>query len=286
MSSERRNRIYGQGHTPRSIDSEVIDRIHDAVGEALTDRHAEDDPCVERSAARDQPPHEAPVLGAAALDPAGAESDVGSVLADGDQAGHVGGVVGEVAVHLEHEPRIGRLQHAREPGEVRASDPLFPGPVEHLEPGQLGREAIGDLPRPVRRAVVDHEHPVAREVERLAERPHERLDVLALVVIHDVEHPHEVEHAPQLMAPGQKLASNGREIEGGSIPMIELDAPQRWLSTPDFPRHICDEFGRCDRLGPGIIGRSQGSDCLLVWCFQRCGRGRSECALPEGPSVT
>src|SRR5690606_18648380 len=77
------------------------------------------------------------------------------------------------------------------------------------------------------------------------------VDVLALVVIHDVEHPHEVEHAPQLMAPGQKLASNGREIEGGSIPMIDLDAPQRWLSTPDFPRHIRDEFGRCDRLGPG-----------------------------------
>lgn len=43
MSSERRNRIYGQGHTPRSIESEVVDRIHDAVGEALTDRHAEDE---------------------------------------------------------------------------------------------------------------------------------------------------------------------------------------------------------------------------------------------------
>ena len=47
---------------------------------------------------------------------------------------------------------------------------------------ELGREPVGDLAGAVGRAVVDDEHAVAGRVEHLAERAHERLDVLALVV--------------------------------------------------------------------------------------------------------
>ena len=43
--------------------------------------------------------------------------------------------------------------------------------MEHGHPRELGCEPVGDLARPVRRAVVDDEHAVLRRVEHLAERP-------------------------------------------------------------------------------------------------------------------
>jgi hypothetical protein len=114
--------------------------------------------------------------------------------------------VGEVAIHLQHQLRIGRLQHAREPGEVGAADPLLARAVEDVEPRQLLGESIGDLARPVRRAVVDHEHAVARDVEDVAEGAHERLDVLPLVVGRHADHsPHR--HARSLPSPTANGAS-------------------------------------------------------------------------------
>ena len=87
----------------------------------------------------------------------------------------------EVAVHLEHELRV-RLERPGEAGEVGAPDALLRRPMEDVEPLELGREPVGDLAGAVGRAVVDHEHAVPRRVEHLTERPHERLDVLPLVV--------------------------------------------------------------------------------------------------------
>ncbi len=83
----------------------------------------------------------------------------------------------EVAVHLEDELRpVG--ERAPEAGEVRGAEPFLARAVQDGYVRVLGREAVGELARPVRRAVVDHEH---RDVV-LAERVHHRLEVLALVV--------------------------------------------------------------------------------------------------------
>ena len=95
-----------------------------------------------------QPPHEPPVLGAAARDVAGAEREIGAVLDRRDQPRHVGRVVREVAVHLQHELRAAR-EHVPEPVDVGASQSLLARPVEHLDPRQLGREPVGDLARAV-----------------------------------------------------------------------------------------------------------------------------------------
>ena len=89
--------------------------------------------------------------------------------------------MGEVAVHLEHE--LGAVgQSTPEPGDVRRPDPLLGCAVEHRDPRQLPGQSVGDLAGPVGRSVVDHEHAVARGVQDVAERPHHRLEVLALVV--------------------------------------------------------------------------------------------------------
>ena len=90
-------------------------------------------------------------------------------------------VVGEVAVHLEHELRS-RRQGALESGEIGGTEAGLGGAVEDVHPGKLGRERVGDLPGPVRGVVVDHEHAVTRGVELLGERPDHRLEVVPLVV--------------------------------------------------------------------------------------------------------
>ncbi len=140
------------------------------------DRH-EEDARVDRGAAGDQAPHEPPVGGAAAGDVAGTEREIGALLDCGDQPRHVGRVVREVAVHLEHELGAAR-EDVPEPVDVGAAESLLPRPVEHFDPGKFGGEPIGDLARPVGGVVVDDKdvHVLVRE------RAHHRLEVLALVV--------------------------------------------------------------------------------------------------------
>ncbi len=142
---------------------------------------AQERTCVEAARARDQDAADAPVDGAAALRPAGAEGQVGAGLARSDQAGHVLRIVGEVAVDLEHE--LGpRRQGPAEPRDVGGPKALLGGAMQHVDPGQLGRERIGDRAGAVGRVVVDHENAVAGGIEHSAECPHHRLQVLALVV--------------------------------------------------------------------------------------------------------
>src|SRR5699024_3595130 len=88
-----------------------------------------------------------------------------------------------------------------------------------------------------------------------------------------VEHPHAVEYAPQLVATRQQFAGDGREVEGWPVPVIELDAPEWRRSSADFAGHIGYEIGRCDGFGPGVVGRRQGSDRLLVRRIQAYARG-------------
>ena len=69
-------------------------------------------------------------------------------------------VVGEVAVHLEHE--LGALgERPVEPGDVGRPEPFLALAVEDGHPVQLLSEPVGEVAGAVRRAVVDHEDAAA-----------------------------------------------------------------------------------------------------------------------------
>ena len=117
---------------------------------------------------------------AAARDVPRAEHEVGLVRG-GDQPGDVGRVVGEVAVHLQHE--VGAAARARagsRRGRPARGPPCAPG---------AGRRPRAALPRAGRRSRRSRRASRRRSrapgpsgAEHLAERAHHRLEVLALVV--------------------------------------------------------------------------------------------------------
>ena len=127
---------------------------------------------------------QAPVADAAAGHVARAEREVGAVVDRLQQAGEVGGIVGEVGVHLHHVARA-VVERVAEAGEVGGPDAVLLGAVEHLHPVVLGGELVGELAGAVGRAVVDDEHAKALgrgAGEHLAGGRDDRLDVLGLVV--------------------------------------------------------------------------------------------------------
>jgi len=128
-------------------------------------------------APRESSRRERPVLDPASAHVPRAEGDVRARLDGGDQPRYVVGVVREVAVHLQHELGAVR-EHAPEARDVRRPEPFLALAVEDRDPVVLGGEPVGDLTRPVGGVVVDDEdvHAV------VGERPHHRLEVLALVV--------------------------------------------------------------------------------------------------------
>ena len=102
------------------------------------------------------------------------------MLGGRDQSWHVVRVVGEVAVHLEHE--LGAVvERAAEAGQVGGPEPLLRRRGAAPRPRLLGGEPVGEVASPVGRVVVDHQHAVVGP-EPLEQRAHHRLEVLALVV--------------------------------------------------------------------------------------------------------
>ena len=86
----------------------------------------------------------------------------------------------EVAVHLQDE--LGAVgERAVEACDVGAARALLASRWRTETHGELGREPVGELARPVRRAVVDDEHAAVLR-QHVAERTHHRLEVLELVV--------------------------------------------------------------------------------------------------------
>src|SRR4029453_18282107 len=94
----------------------------EASGE-VAHRHAEQDARVPRAAGRDETPQQSPVPDTAALDVARAEHDV-RVGRGRYQSRNVVRIMGEVAVHLEHEVCAG-AERAAEAGEIRGAEPLL-----------------------------------------------------------------------------------------------------------------------------------------------------------------
>src|SRR4051812_1458830 len=171
-------------------DRRQVDLLQDLAPEALeapgevAHPEPQDAPRVPGAAAADDAPHEPPVLDAAAIDVPGAQRDVGVAAHALQQPGEVRRVVREVRVHLEHVAGAA-LERAREAREVRRAEPLAQPAVEDLDLLVLGRQAVGDAARAVRRVVVDDEDPVPlgrRVAEHGERRGDDRLDVLGLVV--------------------------------------------------------------------------------------------------------
>ena len=80
-------------------------------------------------------------------DVARAESEVGAaarIRGRRDQPRDVGGIVGEVGVHLD-DPLGAGGERAREAGDVGRAEPLLDRPVQDLDPLVGGGEAVGDL---------------------------------------------------------------------------------------------------------------------------------------------
>ena len=165
------------------MDPGEVDPLQNVASEALeaagevAHPHAEHHSSVERAAPRDDSAQASPVRGAAAGDVAGAEREVRAAGARVDQARHVGRVVREVAVHLEHVLGVARQQLA-ETREVGRTEALLVFPVEDRDPVALGGESVGEFAGAVGRVVVDHEHADSQWLERV-EHPRE---VLPLVV--------------------------------------------------------------------------------------------------------
>ena len=139
----------------------------EAAGRVLTPMRRKK-PRVGGGAARDEPAHYAPVPDAPALHVARAEHQVGALLGRRDQPRHVVRVVREVAVHLEDQLRALR-ERVCEAGDVRRAEAFLPLPVQDVDEAELRGQLVGELTRPVRRVVVDHEHAVAL-AQHLGER--------------------------------------------------------------------------------------------------------------------
>ena len=88
--------------------------------------------------------------------------------------------MGEVGVHLQHQPRP-RGERPPEPGDVGGAEPFLDAPVQDADAGEAFGEAVGALAGAVGGAVVDDQDPrVGGQVG--ARRLDQRFDVGRLVI--------------------------------------------------------------------------------------------------------
>ena len=66
-----------------------------------------------------------------------------------------------------------------------------------------------------------------------------------------MEHPEEVEDAPQLVATAQELTRRRRKVEGWLVPAVELGPPQRRLAAPDLARNLRYQIEALQPFWPG-----------------------------------
>src|SRR6185312_7413828 len=162
-----------------------VDRLQHLAAEALEaaghvgDVDAEDQLRVGAAAAADRLAQRPPVADAAAGHVARAEHDVG-LPRRRQQPRQVGGIVGEVRVHLQDQP--GTLgQGAAEAGDVGGPEPFLDLAMQDADVAVALGEALGDRAGPVRGAVVDDQHP--GRGRKLRPRGFDQgLDVLGLVI--------------------------------------------------------------------------------------------------------
>ncbi|EAU64893.1 hypothetical protein STIAU_5457 [Stigmatella aurantiaca DW4/3-1] len=146
--------------------------------------HPENGARVERAAAADELPANAPVHRAPPRDVARAQHQVCSPLGRIENRREVPRIVAEVRVHLD-DVGVARIERPAEGGQIGAAKPLLLLPVKHPDARLLGRQRVGDLPGAIRRVVIDDEdvHPGLG----LEHRTGDGLDVLRFVVGGDAD---------------------------------------------------------------------------------------------------
>ena len=157
-------------------------------GGGVADVDAEQQPHVAVAPAREPLPATRPVLHGPAGHPARADHEVGRVVGVSeavDQPVQLLGLVGAVGVHLADHVVPGG-ERPREAGEVRRAQPLLAVAVQDRDGGVLGGQAFGDLPGPVRRAVVHDQDVHIRPGG--AQAPDHPGEVVRLVVGRDHHH--------------------------------------------------------------------------------------------------
>src|SRR3954470_197092 len=120
----------------------------------VADRRAQHGTRVDAARSRQEPPVPWPAVDPSPAHVAGPEHDVGARPRGGEQARKVGGVVGEVGVHLEDVVRRGG-EREPEARDVRAGEASLRRPVQDMDAPVRRGERVGDVPRSVRGAVVD-----------------------------------------------------------------------------------------------------------------------------------
>ncbi|KIU01588.1 hypothetical protein QU38_00860, partial [Staphylococcus aureus] len=103
------------------------------------------------------------------------------------------------------------------------------------------------------------------------------VDVGAIVIVHDVQHPREIEHAPQRMAARDQLTGLRREIQGWPVPGIEFDLPIGRLARLHFQWRRRQQPGCDDVPGAAVDAPSGGADL----CLAQIGDGLSRTCIEE-----
>ena len=81
------------------------------------------------------------------------------------------------------------------------------------------------------------------------------IEVLTFAIVHDVQHPEEVEDAPHTVAAGQDLARNGRNVKTRVLGVIQDHPIDRHRPAAKFVGRLSlQEVNRCD----GRLGREIG----------------------------
>ncbi len=155
----------------------------------------------------------------------------------GEQGRQLLRLVGAVGVHL-HEHVVPGVQAPPEPRDVRGTQTLLPGPVQHVHARVGGGRGVGEVTGPVRARVVHDEH--VRVRDRGAQARERARQGQRLVV-----RGHDDEHAPDRNAtlpaaplttprpgrdrggPGAALADGGDDAGGEEAEGEELDHATR-----------------------------------------------------------
>src|ERR1019366_7126372 len=147
-------------------------------GGGVTEPDSEHDPRVEAGPTGEQLPGPGPVDDLAARYPARPEDQIGGGQG-GKQARKLLRLVGAIGIHL-HDRAVPVLNGPAEPGDIGRAEPVFPGPVQHVDAGVLRRELVSEFPGAVR-AVVIHDQQVSIR-HRAANPADDGFQALPLVV--------------------------------------------------------------------------------------------------------
>ncbi len=96
-------------------------------------------------------------------------------------------------------------------------------------------------------------------------------------IVHDVDHPEDVERSPITVPPLENLAIRSRNIKARLLGVGEVDPPGGWGVVANFQRGLGEKTGPTDLARAGIILESDvaserfaHNDCVTGHRFAKC----------------